>query len=206
MANVIEGGEHSFRALAYTTPVDSVMSRIKDSGRRFDESLTSRALERFGTIREKHQGFDFRSAKNKVKAAMRKLGEYWVTDCVRRLTTIAEFQHAPSKMTRYIMAEPETRERYHNNRCEGYGERYVDPYPGRVGEDDPVYRHVMNGIWVEDEDGQFTSTEYWETEETDEEEHLEFSEQLDIIHSWATLKLFLSAGKDDPTSPYNGQL
>lgn len=206
MATIVDGGHHVFRALAYTTPVDETMNRIRNSGNRHDSSLTSRALERFGAIREKHIGFDFRSAQNKAKAAMRKLNSYWTSDCIRKLDKIGELQHPPEKMIRYLMAEPETRERFYNNRCEGYGDRYNDPYPNRVGNDDPVYRQVMEGIWVEDDEGQFTTTEWWATEESDEEQHIEFSEQLDILHSWDALKKFLTVGKDDPTSPWNGQL
>lgn len=206
MARVLEGGLDTFRTLAYSAPSDSMMDIIRSAGDRYDDSLTSRALSRFNDIREKHVGFDFRSAKRKMTAAMRKLDSYWVTDAIRRLEEIGEFQHAPSKMVKYLMAEPETRERFYKNRCEGYGERYVDPYPNRVGEDDPVYRKVMDGIWVEDEDGEMSCTEWWETEESALEKDLEFEEQIDIIHSWSKLKQFLAKGEEDPTSPYNGRL
>ena len=55
-------------------------------------------------------------------------------------------------MVRYLMSEPTTR---HNTQqpMEGYGDRYVDPYPDRIGEDDPVYRAVMDGIWRENDEG-----------------------------------------------------
>ena len=206
MARVLEGGLGTFRTLAYTTPSESMMDIIRSAGDRYDTGLTSRALSRFNDIREKHVGFDFRSAKRKMTAAMRKLDNYWVTDVIRRLEEIGEFQHAPSKMVKYLMAEPETRERFYKNRCEGYGERYVDPYPNRVAEDDPVYRKVMDGIWVEDEDGEMSYTEWWDTEESILEPDLEFEEQINVIHSWSKLKQFLAKGEEDPTSPYNGRL
>ena len=207
MAHVINGSSlDNFRALAYDAPVSSVMDSIRAIGDRYDNTLTTRAMSRFSDIRERHIGFDFRSAKQKVKAAMRKFDNYWVADVIQRLDNIGELQHAPQSMIKYLMSEPETRTRFYNNRCEGYGDRYVDPYPTRVAEDDPIYRKVMSGIWVEDEDGDMSYTEWWETEESILEEDLEFSEQLDVIHSWSKLKDFLSKGKDDPTSPYNGQL
>lgn len=206
MARPIDGSIDTFRALAYEVPSDSILDSIRSLGERYDSSLTARAQDRFKTIRERHVAFDFRSAKRKVKAAMRKFDNYWVADAIQRLDDIGQFQHPPSKMIRYLMAEPETRERFYHNRCEGYGDNYVDPYPNRVGVDDPVYRKVMEGIWVEDDAGNTSYTEYWPTEESELENDLDFSEQLDIIHSWSRLKEFLSKGAEDPTSPYNGRL
>lgn len=206
MARVLDGSIDTFRALAYEVPVDSILDSIRSLGNRYDNSLTARAQDRFADIRERHAVFDFRAAKRKVKAAMRKFDNYWVADMIQQLKDIGQFQHAPTKMVRYLMAEPETRQRFYNDRCEGYGDNYVDLYPNRIGDDDPVYRKVMEGIWVEDEKGEMSYTEYWPTEEGDLEEDLEFSEQLDVIHSWTKLKDFLSKGVEDPTSPYNGRL
>ncbi len=127
------------------------------------------------------------------------------TNYVLPLITLEEQQNASSTMQRWIMANPEIRTLYLKQRCDGYNETYINRYGDKIGEDHYDYRRVMDGIGVEQNNGDIVFTEYIEELHSGDRD-LSLVEQTDIINSWNTTNLLLSLWKDDPTNPNGGEL
>lgn len=206
MPRIIEGGIQAFQSLAYDAPTDNMMTHLRGIAEDYDRRLTGRARDHFHGLRERVKTPSFRDIKRRVTATMRKLGQVWASDMIQELETLGQFQHPPQKMRQYIMSEPSVRERFYKQRCEGYADEYVDRFPGQIGDDDPVYRSVMDGILQEDEDGNCFYMDY-DTDYQDEMvEQLEVEEKDLILRTQERLRYFMNKGLEDPTSQYNAQL
>ena len=141
-----------------------------------------------------------------ARAAINKAGALFDPDVVKEYTKIEQFQTAKPRMRNFIMANPMVRARWQDGRCEGYGDSYVDRFPGTIGHDHRDYRQVMDGILYEDkETGDWWATNY--VEEKDESYiPLSTAEQFDILSSWRTVESFMLLAAKDPTSEWNSDL
>jgi len=176
-----------------------VTGLLTDVGRRFSQE-TERVFEFFSS------GESFR----KARAILRNVGSLFKADDIRELTSISDFQTAGLEMQRWLMAEPDYRKLYHQQRCEGFSRTYIDRHPGRIGEDHYDYRRAMNGLFVPEkvegeEEEQYFVTEYFE-ELIEGDRELELSEQVDIQTSWRNLRAFVAHGGEDPGSEFGNQL
>lgn len=141
-----------------------------------------------------------------ARAAMAYVDSYFQKDVVRRLTTIEEVQNAPNSMVRWLMTEPEFRARYHEQRCAGYGERYIDIQPGKVKEDHDDWCRVNSGVIDFDRDEGPLLTCYVVGDVEDEDDvQLSASQRLDIQFSLDTMRLGLLEGRDS-TDEFNSDL
>lgn len=115
------------------------------------------------------------------------------------LETIEDIQCAMPVMQRYVMAQPDLRAKFHEQKCDGYSGSYIDTAPGEVGEKHRDWRRVMTGmvVMVNDPDKPYDweSTQYSDDEDTTEAP-LTFREQCNIIPTWKLAKLALQAGID----------
>lgn len=132
----------------------------------------------------------------KAQAALRRGASFWQSNTIRRISDFHGIQNAPPKMKRWLMAEPETRRLYHRDRCAGYGKSYVDLQPGKVGEDHDDWCKVYNGIFREDDSGEFAATTYFNSTEFEDDVELTFDEQCDIIETHEVMRAGLKYGKD----------
>lgn len=205
MARIIEGGLDAFRALAYDAVDSRFVERLRERNNSYDDCLIGRARDMIRDVRNRYESFDLDKTKRLLKASMRKISVSWNEYEGLDLRTIAEFQHASERQRRFIMSAPSVRELYYKNRIEGYGDKYKDPYPNRVGEQDPIYRIVMNGMWQEDDEGMYF-TEYWEDDEMALEEPIDADEQFEVMATWDRIKNILDKMDDDPTSPFNNKM
>lgn len=210
MATIIQGDASTFSALAMgemhpgtqqylNTQMETPTHTLTDQGRQFLQNTQSL----FDRIAESR-------SMRRVKAVKRAIGEMWQSDEIRHLSTIGEFQWAPDRMQRWLMAEPTIRDMYHKQRLEGYQGTYRDAYPDDIGENHYDYRRATNGfVFVkdepEDDEPEWTSITYYDDLEPDDRE-LELVEQSDIIDSWANVKSLVYQGEDDPTSRHNASL
>ncbi len=205
MAQILQGGNAAVQALLYGD-VDPGTQRYFESQRQSTfgnltetaRSFAKESIQRFGfmaTERTKRLIGDVRRAANWA----------WHGDYIRPLRTIDDIQLASPVMIRYVMAEPMTRAMYHQGQVSGYDEAYVDHHPTRIGENHSDYTRVMNGIVVVDEtpddEGEYgwTATTYLDDAEP-EEEQLDFSQQLDILETWAHVRQAIVDRGKDPTS------
>lgn len=206
MPQIIQGGLDAFRALAYDAPTNDMSHYLGSINDDYDRRITSRAREHVHQLREQVRPRNFREVKASVTASMRRLGQIWVKDMIQELESLGQIQHAQAKMRTYIMSEPSVRERFYKQRCEGYADAYHDKFPGRIGDDDPVYRSVMDGILQEDEEGNCFYMDYDTDWEDDMVQTLEVEEKDEIIRTFENVRAHMSRGLEDPTSQYNAQL
>ena len=112
-------------------------------------------------------------------------------------------------MQRWIMANPDVRKLYHEQRIDGYSDTYEDIHENSIGESHYDYRRVMNGIVVDNDDEEadygWSSVTYFE-DLAEEDRELRIDEQYDILSSWHYLQRYLAVGKEDPTSLFNGDI
>lgn len=205
MINVIHGvGANAFDALIYPeqsianqmyfqNQINTFSNTLSDFGRGFMEAARA-AYDKINSSEAIHL------AKVAIQAAKGLLNPNVVTP----LQSLAQLQAATPVMQRWVMACPEVREVYHQQRCDGYSETYVDLYPDQVGENHYDYRRVMNGMVQEDGDSWIVNQYPDELVEGDRE--LLHQEQDFIISSWNLAKLFMEAKKDDPTNQFGGKL
>jgi hypothetical protein len=182
-------------ALAYAQEKIQIASQmVTESGRMF----VDRAREMY----ERHMGHE---AIRRAKAIVRAATHVFDQDVIRPLTTLGEIQNAKLQMQRWIMAEPGTRELYHQGRCDGYSGSYVDVFPGLVRAQHYDYRRVTQGLVMDDEDGGWHYTTYLDDVHEGDRE-LELHEQATIVNVWDIVRSIRERGQDDPTSKFGGML
>lgn len=102
-------------------------------------------------------------------------------------------------MQKYIMACPEIYTAFSKQQIYGFGESYYNPDFINVGTLSNHYRSTMNGIMVEDEDGDLVSHQY----SGSDIDNLIFEEKMAIINTWDSVKKMLNEDNIDPTDPIN---
>jgi len=143
----------------------------------------------------------------KARSVMRKLGGLFHPNTILSLHSVEDVQKAQPIMQRYIMAMPEIRQRYHQQRLDGYSDSYVDHQPGVVGFGHYDYHRVMEGVVQtyekEDEEGWRVSMYPDELENGDRRLEIDEQEAVWLAHEIARLALRKNI---DPTDVLGGKL
>ena len=135
----------------------------------------------------------------RVSAMAEMANAYWQQDGIYMLPSWERIQNAPSAMVPYLMANPVVQEAYRNDQIAGYDKRYIAPSHGQIGENDKLYRQVVDGFVM---DGAYTN--YYETlEPTDTV--LNILQQNAILSAWDNMEEMLD-DYIDPTSKWNESL
>lgn len=141
-----------------------------------------------------------------AKAAIRVAKGMLHPNSIYPVYTLDEFQGAQPTMQRYVMASPDVRQMYHEQRCDGYSNTYVDMHPGDIGVNHYDYRRVMSGIpEIRGGDEGETYFHHYYDEPINDERSLTEDEKFTVIDAWEIAKLFLEDGKD-PTSIFNNPI
>lgn len=151
------------------------------------------------------QGIQVDKVRDYVSRVVQEIGDLWDVDFIKPLKDLLSIQFPPDSMIPYLMANPVVRKMYHQRRCEGYGERYIDLQPGHIGDDHYDYQKVMNGREQIDEDGISSWTTYYDLDE-ENEAPLTDAERDSICISWGNMLQMIHLGDDDPTSQYGARL
>ena len=204
MAEIIYGGNLAFDAMMFHAPSQSTIDFMAQTSAAFQSVVTAPLQNLFTTVNSVYDRVNYSEGLRLLRAAGRAANNIWRDDMVRPLYSIGEFQHAPSSMIRFIMAQPDIRKLYHQGMCEGYGDRYTDLYPDTVGEAHYDYRRAVDGMVLEQPDGTYRSTTYFE--DVDPNESLDIMQQTDIMQTFNYAIYLLDVGKEDPTSPSNARL
>jgi hypothetical protein len=199
--------DDAFNAFVYPEKHPSGVQFLKNQFSNFTGVLTSTANDFIQASRQQVERFtsnasvDF--ARNMLKSVM---GTTTITtDRITQLFDVQQFQGASIPMQRWVMANVHTRDLYHQQRCEGYSDTYVDVQPNIVGEGHYDYRRVMDGVMRFDQDGGWYAKCYVEDLKEGDRD-LTHGEKVDIIHTWSKLEYLIALNKDDPTSPEGGYL
>lgn len=205
MANIIYGGVDAFDAVAYGEQNYNNQLFFKSQVEAASQIVSNIGQQLFASSAGLYERYNGSDALRVAKAAIRAVGGMFVGNHIQPLTTIGKLQQAPMVMQNWVMANPLVRALYFRQRCDGYSDTYVDMHPGQIAEDHEAYREVMNGIVVEDSEGNSRYTTYM-LEENVGVRPLAFEDQCDILTTWDVVEGFINAGLDDPTSPFNAKL
>lgn len=198
--------DDAFNAFVYPEKHPSGVQFLREQFNNFTGVLTNTANEFIQASRQQvdrftsHAAVDF--ARNILKSFMGTNAV--ITDRVLSLFEIDQFQGASLQMQRWVMASPVVRGLYHEQRCEGYSETYVDMDPGLKGEDHYDYRRVMDGVMHITDDNWYATSYVEELKEGDRD--LTHGEKVDIQNTWSRLEYLIALNKEDPTSPDGGYL
>src|SRR5690606_37864490 len=149
----------------------------------FSQTLTDVGKQMFSSLGGLFEKFNGTQALNLVKSARRKISNLFEQDVIRPLWDIVDIQQATLTMQRWIMACPDIRKLYHQQRCDGYSDSYVDVHPGMIGDKHYDYRRVMDGYAQTDDEGTLKITYYYD-EEHPEDIELSLADKNDITNVW----------------------
>lgn len=193
---VIEGGSAMARAITYGAAHHNVIQNSIHQQQEARNNLTELGAVHFQYAMDRAKTLVDYSAVAQARAALAQVDSYYQADRIRHLRTIEEVQNAPNSMVRWLMTEPEFRARYHEQRCEGYGTRYRDTQPGKVGADHDDWCRVNSGIIdFEKEEGALLTC-YVVGDPEDDTPPLSVADRLDIQFSLDTMRMALLEGRD----------
>lgn len=161
------------------------------------QSVTSAAQGFFQQAQNLYQMVSSSDAMMMMRNIKAKTENTWAFDIVP-ITSLVGLQTANPYMQRWIMAQPDLRQRFLNQEVEGYGESYVNVHGDVVGEAHYDHRRVMDGVVVHNAE-QYSYKHYYEQQPEGERELTVF-EKVDILRTWNTVQKYLDEGNEDPSS------
>lgn len=177
--------------------LSSYVPTLTDVGRKFME--TSKSI---------YDKFNDSNVIKMAKATLRAAKGIMQPNLIRHLHTLEDIQSAQPVMQRYIMAQPDLRQVYLEQRCDGYSDTYVDLHPGHVGEEHYDYRRVMDHVVVEtvDKDGNdIWCVKSYAEDLIEGDRELTHDEKVDVLLTWDSVKAYLDS-RNDPTNIFGGQI
>jgi len=140
----------------------------------------------------------------------RKMQSTFRDDTIYDMHTVADFQHASSRMQNYMLADLELNYRARNQRMQAWS-RPVADYAYQENEDprnNPYYRAMNDGylrVCEDDNKSMYAESFLGQTER--DMDILSHDEKMSLHRSAALLKDLLGEyGAEDPTSPENNSL
>ncbi len=203
MAQVVMGGVNGLDYLLnpnfnpinmqyFQNSINSISGRFNEVGTQF----MSQAQQLYDKV---YSSSAIQAARNMIKQFGNSLSN---NEFVYPMKSLQDFKEASFVMQRWIMANPNIRELYHAQQCDGYSNTYIDMDPRDVGEFHYDYRRVMDGIVVDYKDG-WEAVQYLDTLREGDRD-LTLDEQVDILDTWSILDAFIKKGKEDPTDIGDG--
>lgn len=201
------GAASDFNHLIFGQKAAGTLQYLERQMTNFSETLTEAGRSFFTAVPAIYEKFNGAEAMRLARNAMQKAGSVFQRDEVWRFDSIGQVQNAKFVMQRWVMAQPTVRQMYHEQRCSGYEDTYVDVQPGRIGEDHYDYRRVMDGVVRDDptEEGGWTATVYIDDIHEGDRE-LTHDEKTDILSVWDLVETLMKNGERDPTSAMDNKL
>lgn len=193
-----------FDALAYGNPHPGTLTYIRQKFDTLSTTLTDVGAQFMADARSKWNEFMGSDALRRARAVKEKLlGGMYLRNEVQTYSGIGQFQSATPMMQNLIMSEPSVRQMFYDQRIDGYSGSYVDPNPGLIGWDDPVYRSVMNGVAVDDKEHDFHIRVVLD-DLPEGVAKLAIDQISNALNTFATARSFIEAGMEDITSLTGG--
>lgn len=222
MARLVVGDREVMSQMLFGPPSIALQNYIQTTNNYFSNNLTTVGQELVQSANNMFARLETSEAAKIAKAALRAVNVYFQNDVISQMYTVSDLQEAPDCMLRWIMAHPTLQEYYHDNRIDGYGNRYQPQYAfneGTVGWLNPDYVTVQQG-WIEpvietrtikDESGEEIEIEEtydeftWVLTDEDEPEEL-LDVEAAIVRSAYELVDIAIQNNQDPTSYYDSQI
>lgn len=133
-----------------------------------------------------------------------KVDQSWKGNNVHLCHNLQQVQSANPVLQRYLMAEPQLRQLYLDQSCEGFAGSYINFQGDAIGVNQYDYRRVTDGMLMVKEDHVQWNDFYEQIPDNDKE--LELYEKADMIRNWNLVNIALDAGEMDPSSPIGNLL
>lgn len=205
MIRVSYGDATDFDALLYGNKHPNTIQYLQAEASNVSPILSDGRASFFANMHDLVERANGEEAMRLARAAIRKAGSLFQPDRIKSIWDLGGLQTAPMTMQRWIMAEPTVREMYHEQRCDGFADTYIDMEPGKIGDEHYDYRRVMQGIVVDDPENDWRATIYLDDIAAGDRE-LELDEQIDILNTWDVVAALMNYGIDDPTSVFGSKL
>lgn len=201
---VLEGGPQMFNCLAYKEKHPSTLAFVQSQFENISNTLNEAGRQFYAGLQSVFDAANSSEAMRRARLAMQKVANVFQPDIVRSVFELNEIQSSQLVMQRWIMANPVVRSMYHEQRCDGFSETFVDRFPGQIGENHYDYRRVMHGMVQDDSEHDWKASFYLD-ELFEGDRELEFDEQIAIRDTWEVVEAYLKRG-EDPTSPFGNKL
>lgn len=199
MANFIQGDAVTFDALIYGNGNNSGQSFMQSLSGRFQNAVHQTVMPMFNNLANTaFEAISVSKGMDRLRAIGYKMDNIFNPYQINYLDNLIEIQQANLAMRGWIMACPEALRAYSQSMIAGYDELYEDPEPGLLDEARYDYRRVTDGIWMERPNKEMESWRFYG--DADSADELDFSDQVDILLTWDTLKIALAEAQGDPTS------
>lgn len=199
------GSSSAWDSLLYGENNPQTVSFLQNQIASVGSVLTNAGREFMDRSRAAFDHFNGSEAMRFAREAVRSVQGMFEVPRIRQLFTVEDFTKATDIMQRWVMANPNVRNRYFDQRIDGYSDTYQNVHGTDIKEKHYDYRRVMDGIIEFNEEDGWKSTEYVEPL-IEGDRDLLFEEQLDILRTWNAVDLLIQLGKDDPTSTVGGKL
>lgn len=204
MINVIHGaGGNAFNALLYPEQNPFHADYFHTQVTNFNNVLTDVGQRFMDTAKAVYDRINDSAAAELARRAIRAAKGMFNSNLIVPIFELSDLQMAQPTMQRWVMANPTIRELYHEQRCSGYADSYVDMQPGAIGESHYDYRRVMSNVIQEDAIDWHAKIYFDELHEGDRE--LTHHEKFDVLDTWRIVEMFVKQSKD-PTDPFGGEL
>jgi hypothetical protein len=169
--------------------------------------LTDAGRQFLNTATELHRVYNDGTLDRMARKLTRSVKSILHPNTIVPLDTISAVQSAQPIMQRYIMAQPDIRELYFKQLCDGYSDSYSNYWGSDIREEHYDYRRVMDGIVevvkVEGEEEEMLKVSYYFEDLIAGDRHLDLDEKFTILSAWDVVRNALDS-KTDPTDIFNG--
>lgn len=203
MVMIVQGGPDVFASVAFGPAHPSTLNFLQQQYHSVSDKLSEAGRVFMQRGQELFERYNGHKALQLAKAAIRASQHMFDEDRIEFHQNIGSMQQARSVMQRWIMACPDVRQQYHQQRCDGYSDTYIDMHPGQIGMSHYDYRKVMDGVIQDDSEESDWVRRTCYTDAVEEGDvDLSVSDKADILSLWDLIKPMMKPGKEDPTSPY----
>lgn len=207
MANIYtDMGSDAFDAMAGGRLSSETMGWLQDYSAQAYQTFSNYGQGLIDRSRELYSMIDESSAMQMLRNLGTKAKNVWDGNELKALVSLEELQTASPYQQRYIMAQPDLRQRFLNQEVEGYSDTYENFHGEAVGADHYDYRRVMTGIVDTPNANEDYVCRIFADQLTPNDRELSSIEKFDVLDTWALVTRCLDEGGEDPTSPYGNPL
>jgi len=201
-----------FGVLAYAQKNPATIQFMQN---RFNETITNMGhmLTDYGRsfMETSKKAFDYVVGSEAMRfssGVLRKMKGLFERNEFRDLETVADIQQSPQVMHRWLMAVPELRTMYLDQRVCGFEETYVNTEGNAVGADQRDYRLINHGLVHDDEEHGWRQSYYCDgMEEVTAVDRVHPDMKFTIQSAAALIRHALEQPNgDDPSSPLGDKL
>ena len=121
MIAVVTGGNQAVNAFIYGVERNQgTLNFLQQQVQSFSQNVTDIGQQFFARGREIYEQFNGAEAMRLARAALAKVGNILKPDIIWNVPSVAEIQNAGFLMQRFVMAMPELRQLYMDQRIDGY--------------------------------------------------------------------------------------